>query len=199
VPVIQHYKGVCHVYVHEAADQDMAAEIAFNAKVQRPGVCNAMETLLVDEAIAAWFLPKILERYKRAGVTVRADARGRSIWPEAEAATEADWDEEYLDLTVAVRIVGGLDSALDHIARHGSGHTESIVTEDQSASDRFLREATASCVMHNASTRFNDGFELGLGAEIGISTSRLHAFGPMGLEELTTRKFVVLGDGQIRS
>jgi len=199
VPVIQHYKGVCHVFVHEAADLDMASDIAFNAKVQRPGVCNAMETLLVDETIAAWFLPKILERYNQAGVTVRADARARSVWPQAEAATEEDWDAEYLDLTVAVRVVGGLDAALDHIALHGSGHTESIVTEDQAASDRFLREATASCVMHNASTRFNDGFELGLGAEIGISTSRLHAFGPMGLEELTTRKFVVLGEGQIRS
>ncbi len=198
VPVIQHYKGVCHVFVHEAADLDMAIEIAFNAKVQRPGVCNAMETLLVDERIAPWFLPKVLARYQEAGVTVRADSRARAIWPQVEPATEADWDEEYLDLTVAVRVVSGLDGALDHIAAHGSGHTESIITEDAAAAERFLREATASCVMHNASTRFNDGFELGLGAEIGISTSRLHAFGPMGLEELTTRKFVVVGDGQIR-
>jgi glutamate-5-semialdehyde dehydrogenase len=199
VPVIQHYKGVCHVFVHETADLEMAGDIAFNAKVQRPGVCNAMETLLVDESVATWFLPEIFRRYEDAGVTIRADARARSIWPQAEAATESDWDEEYLDLTVAVRVVGGLDAALEHIARHGSGHTESIVTEDQEVAKRFLREATASCVMHNASTRFNDGFELGLGAEIGISTSRLHAFGPMGLEELTTRKFVVSGEGQIRS
>ena len=199
VPVIQHYKGVCHVFVHEAADLAMAADIAFNAKVQRPGVCNAMETLLVDHRVAARFLPKILSRYQDAGVTIRADARARSIWPGAHAATEADWDEEYLALTVAVRVVDGLDAALEHISDHGSGHTESIVTEDREISERFLREATASCVMHNASTRFNDGFELGLGAEIGISTSRLHAFGPMGLEELTTRKFVVLGEGQIRS
>ena len=199
VPVIQHYKGVCHVFVEETADTDMASDIAFNAKVQRPGVCNAMETLLVDEKVAPWFLPRILNRYAEAGVVVRADARARSIWPQAEAATEADWDEEYLDLTVAVRVVSGVDEALDHIARYGSGHTESIVTEDTDIAARFLQEATASCVMHNASTRFNDGFELGLGAEIGISTSRLHAFGPMGLEELTTRKFVVRGEGQIRS
>jgi glutamate-5-semialdehyde dehydrogenase len=198
VPVIQHYKGVCHVFVHEAADLEMAADIAFNAKVQRPGVCNAMETLLVDEVIAVWFLPKILSRYQDAGVTIRADARARSIWPDAQPATEADWDEEYLDLTVAVRVVGSLDEALDHIENHGSGHTESIVTEDRVVSERFLREVTASCVMHNASTRFNDGFELGLGAEIGISTSRIHAFGPMGLEELTIRKFRVSGEGQIR-
>jgi glutamate-5-semialdehyde dehydrogenase len=131
-------------------------------------------------------------------VTIRADARARSIWPDAQPATEADWDEEYLDLTVAVRVVGSLDEALDHIENHGSGHTESIVTEDRVVSERFLREVTASCVMHNASTRFNDGFELGLGAEIGISTSRIHAFGPMGLEELTIRKFRVSGEGQIR-
>jgi glutamate-5-semialdehyde dehydrogenase len=199
VPVIQHYKGVCHVYVHEAADLAMACEIAMNAKTQRPGVCNAMETLLVDQSVAATLLPDLLNRFARAGVQVRADARARSVWPDAQAATQADWDEEYLDLIVSVAVVDGLDGALDHIARHGSGHTECIVTQDEGAAARFLAQANASCVLHNASTRFNDGFELGLGAEIGISTSRLHAYGPMGLEELTTRKFVVIGTGQIRS
>jgi glutamate-5-semialdehyde dehydrogenase len=199
VPVIQHYKGVCHVYVHGAADLAMACEIAMNAKTQRPGVCNAMETLLVDQSVAATLLPDLLTHFTRAGVQVRADARARSVWPDAQAATQADWDEEYLDLIVSVAVVDGLDGALDHIARHGSGHTESIVTEDEEAAARFLAQANASCVLHNASTRFNDGFELGLGAEIGISTSRLHAYGPMGLEELTTRKFVVIGTGQIRS
>jgi glutamate-5-semialdehyde dehydrogenase len=199
VPVIQHYKGVCHVYVHGAADLAMACEIAMNAKTQRPGVCNAMETLLVDQSVAATLLPDLLNRFARAGVQVRADARARSVWPDAQAATQADWDEEYLDLIVSVAVVDGLDGALDHIARHGSGHTECIVTQDEGAAARFLAQANASCVLHNASTRFNDGFELGLGAEIGISTSRLHAYGPMGLEELTTRKFVVIGTGQIRS
>jgi glutamate-5-semialdehyde dehydrogenase len=199
VPVIQHYKGVCHVFVHAGADLAMASEIALNAKTQRPGVCNAMETLLVDEAVAATLLPGLLDRFRAAGVQVRGDARARSVWPGAQAATQDDWDEEYLDLIVSVAVVDGLDGALDHIARHGSGHTEAIITEDQDAAERFLGQANASCVLHNASTRFNDGFELGLGAEIGISTSRLHAYGPMGLEELTTRKFVVVGAGQIRS
>jgi glutamate-5-semialdehyde dehydrogenase len=198
VPVIQHYKGVCHVYVDETADLQMAEEIAFNAKVQRPGVCNAMETLILHRDVAPKLAPALFRRYEEAGVTLRVDARMRSLWPGAEAASEADWDTEYLDLILSVRLVDHLDDALAHIRRHGSGHTESIVTSDDASRARFLREADASCVMVNASTRFNDGFELGLGAEIGISTSRIHAFGPMGLEELTTRKFVVRGTGQIR-
>lgn len=198
VPVIQHYKGVCHVYVDRSADLDMAAEIALNAKVQRPGVCNALECLLVHREVLPEFAPMLMPRLRDAGVEVRGDARLRAFWPEAIPATEADWGTEFLDLVLAVRVVDDVDVALGHIARYGSGHTESIVTRDYSTSRRFLREVTASCVMVNASTRFNDGFELGLGAEIGISTSRLHAYGPMGLEELTTRKFVVLGSGQVR-
>lgn len=198
VPVIQHYKGVCHVYIDEAADLEMAEEIAFNAKVQRPGVCNAMETLLIHRAVAPRLIPTLFSRLESAGVTLRADARARSLWPKADAATPEDWDAEYLDLILSVRLVDDLEGALSHIRRHGSGHTESIITSDAAARERFLREADASCVMVNASTRFNDGFELGLGAEIGISTSRIHAFGPMGLEELTTRKFMVRGTGQIR-
>lgn len=199
VPVIQHYKGVCHLYVDQAADLLMAEEIACNAKVQRPGVCNAMETLLCHEQVAGRLLPVLLKRLGDAGVTVRGDARTRSLWPQSERATPEDWDTEYLDLLLAVRVVDNMDQALDHIARHGSGHTESIVSADEAACQRFLAQVNASCVMSNASTRFNDGFELGLGAEIGISTSRLHAYGPMGLEELTARKFVVMGEGQVRS
>ncbi len=198
VPVIQHYKGVCHVFVDAAADLEMAEAIALNAKVQRPGVCNAMETLLLHRDMAPKIVPRLMARYAEAGVEVRGDARLRALWPAAEVASAEDWDEEYLDLVLAVRIVDGLDVALEHIKRYGSGHTESIVTGEYATSQRFLREVQASCVMVNASTRFNDGFELGLGAEIGISTSRLHAWGPMGLEELTARKFVVLGSGQVR-
>jgi len=199
VPVIQHYKGVCHVYVHADADITMAADIAFNAKVQRPGVCNAMETLLVHRDAAPALAAALFPRYEAAGVELRADPRMRTLWPAAKAATEADWSEEYLDLILSVRLVDDLDMALDHILRYGSSHTEAIVTSDYATSLRFLREVPSSCVLVNASTRFNDGFELGLGAEIGISTSKLHAFGPMGLQELTTRKFVVLGSGQVRA
>ncbi len=199
VPVIQHYKGVCHVYVDASADLDSAADIAFNAKVQRPGVCNAMETLLIHRDVASRLIPTLFERLEGAGVTLKGDARTRSIWPSVEPATDEDWDTEYLDLVLSVRIVDGFDVAVEHIARYGSGHTDAIVTTEYAASQRFLREVTSSCVVINASTRFNDGFELGLGAEIGISTSRLHAYGPMGLAELTTRKFIVLGDGQIRT
>ena len=199
VPVIQHYKGICHVYVDATADIAMAAEIAFNAKVQRPGVCNAMETLLIHRTAAPKLIPGLFERLQEAGVELRADARTRALWPSAAAVAASDWDTEYVDLILSVRMVDDLDAALAHIARHGSGHTESIVTTDYAASQRFLREVGSSCVLVNASTRFNDGFELGLGAEIGISTSRLHAYGPMGLEELTARKFIVFGDGQVRA
>jgi len=199
VPVIQHYKGVCHVYVDADADVAMAADIAFNAKVHRPGVCNAMETLLVHRDVAPRLIPELFPRYKAAGVAIRGDARIRALWPEAAVATEEDWSTEYLDLVLSVRLVDDYDTAVAHIRTYGSGHTDAIVTNDYRASQRFIAEVASSCVLVNASTRFNDGFELGLGAEIGISTSRLHAFGPMGLEELTTRKFVVMGAGQVRA
>jgi glutamate-5-semialdehyde dehydrogenase len=198
IPVLKHYKGVCHVYVDEDADLAMARAICMNAKVQRPGVCNAMETLLVHENIARAFLPEMAAQFTAAGVVLRGCPVTRNIIPDAEPATEEDWFAEYLDLILAVRIVRDMDEALAHIARYGSSHTEAIVTRNYQRSRRFLREADASVVLVNASTRFNDGGQLGLGAEIGISTSKLHAFGPMGVDELTTAKFVVLGDGQIR-
>jgi glutamate-5-semialdehyde dehydrogenase len=198
IPVIKHDKGVCHIFVDYNADLDQAEKIILNAKVQRPGVCNALETLLVDAKIANRFLPRMVASLKGQGVEIRGDERTRSIASEINAAQEADWDMEYLDKILAVRVVDGIDAALDHIRRHGSLHTESILTNDEKNAERFLREVTASAVMVNASTRFNDGGQLGLGAEIGISTSKLHAFGPMGLEELTTQKYVVRGEGQIR-
>jgi glutamate-5-semialdehyde dehydrogenase len=199
IPVLKHYKGVCHVYVDEGADPDMAEEICFNAKIQRPGVCNAMETLLVHRSIAQAFFPKMAERLVRAGVEIRGCPETCNILPQAKKAEEADWPEEYLDLILAVRVVEDMDQAISHISTYGSKHTEAIVTRDYKRAKRFVREVDSSVVLVNASTRFNDGGELGLGAEIGISTSKLHAFGPMGVEELTTTKFVVFGDGQIRS
>jgi len=198
IPVLKHYKGVCHVYVDAPSDMAMAEEIAFNAKVQRPGVCNAMETLLVHEAVAGDFLPVMAKRFAQAGVELRGCANTCALLPDIKPATDADWPEEYLDLRLAVKVVESIQAAMDHIARYGSNHTEAIVTTDYKRAHRFLREVDASVVLVNASTRFNDGGQLGLGAEMGISTSKLHAFGPMGLEELTTQKFVVLGDGQIR-
>jgi glutamate-5-semialdehyde dehydrogenase len=199
VPVIQHYKGVCHVYVDGAADLAMAEAIAVNAKVHRPGVCNAMETLLVDAACAPAFLPRIAAAMIANGVTLRGCPRTRSLVPSVEAASEADWDTEYLDLVLSIRVVDGLDDALAHIAAHGTGHTEAIVSTDRDRGDRFVREVDASLVLVNASTRFNDGFELGLGAEMGISTTKLHAYGPMGLEELCAQKWVGYGAGQVRA
>ena len=199
IPVLKHYKGVCHVYVDSGADLEMAVEIAVNAKVQRPGVCNAMETLLVHEAVADDFLPMVGEALAAAGVEIRGCPETCRRLSAAIPATEADWPEEFLDLILAVRVVPDMESAIDHISRYGSAHTEAIVTRDYRRSRRFLREVDASVVLVNASTRFNDGGQLGLGAEIGISTSKLHAFGPMGVEELTTTKFVVRGDGQVRS
>jgi glutamate-5-semialdehyde dehydrogenase len=199
IPVLKHYKGVCHVYVDEGADLDMAEEICFNAKVQRPGVCNAMETLLVHRSVAREFLPKMARRLIRADVEIRGCPETCSILPNIKKADEADWPEEYLDLVLAVRVVKDMDQAISHISAYGSKHTEAIVTRDYKRAKRFVREVDSSVVLVNASTRFNDGGELGLGAEIGISTSKLHAFGPMGVEELTTTKFVVFGDGQIRS
>jgi glutamate-5-semialdehyde dehydrogenase len=199
IPVLKHYKGVCHVYVDEFADKDMAAEICYNAKVQRPGVCNAMETMLVHENIAPDFLPLMARRFREAGVEIRGCTRTMAITPDARPATPEDWSVEFLDLILAVKIVADMDEALEHIERYGSNHTEAIVTKDYERAQRFLHEVDSSVVLVNASTRFNDGNQLGLGAEIGINTSKLHAFGPMGLEELTTQKFIVYGDGQTRA
>ena len=198
IPVLKHYKGVCHVYVDEGADLAMAEEVCFNAKVQRPGVCNAMETLLVNRAEAERFLPSMAKRFATAGVELRGCAQTLQIVPEAVPAAEEDWPAEFLDLILAVRVVDSLEEAITHIAAYGSNHTEAIITRDYDRARRFVREVDSSVVLVNASTRFNDGGQLGLGAEIGISTSKLHAFGPMGLEELTTSKFVVFGNGQIR-
>jgi glutamate-5-semialdehyde dehydrogenase len=199
IPVLRHYKGVCHVYVDEFADLAMASEICFNAKVQRPAVCNSMETLLVHERIAPTFLPSMAARFKAAGVELRGCPQTLVLIPDAKEAQPSDWPAEYLDLILAVRIVSGMDEAIDHIDRHGSNHTETIITSDYGRAQRFLSEVDSSVVLVNASTRFNDGNQLGLGAEIGISTSKLHAFGPMGLEELTTKKFIVYGSGQVRT
>lgn len=198
IPVLKHYKGVCHVYVDDSADLKMAEEICFNAKVQRPGVCNAMETMLVHKSAAQEFLPQMEKRFHKAGVKIRGCAETHSILPETEKAIEDDWAAEYLDLVIAVKIVEDMDRAVSHIAKYGSSHTEAIVTSDYKRARRFVREVDSSVVLVNASTRFNDGGQLGLGSEIGISTSKLHAFGPMGVKELTTTKFVVFGDGQIR-
>jgi len=198
IPVVKHYKGVCHVFVDESADLEMATRICLNAKVQRPGVCNAMETLLVHERVAGIFLPAIARALQEKGVELRGCPASLAILPGIKAAQEEDWPKEYLDLILAVKVVRGLDEAIAHITRYGSLHTEAIITSDYGNAQRFLREVNSSCVLVNASTRFNDGFELGLGAEIGISTTKLHAFGPMGLEELTTTKFIVYGEGQIR-
>lgn len=198
IPVLKHYKGVCHVYVDQTADLTMAQEICFNAKVQRPGVCNAMETLLVHQAVAPMFLPAMGDRLQAAGVQLRGCPRSCALVDGAMPATDADWPAEYLDLILAVKVVDDMDAAMAHIARYGSQHTEAIVTADINRAHRFVREVDASVVLVNASTRFNDGGQLGLGAEMGISTSKLHAFGPMGVQALTTRKFVVLGSGQVR-
>ncbi len=199
IPVLKHYKGVCHIYVDKAADLEMARQICFNAKVQRPGVCNAMETLLVHRAVASRFLPPMYERLKGAGVELRGCPKTLEILTDVAQATEQDWYAEYLDLVLAVKIVSSLDEAIEHIDKYGSNHTEAIVTNDYLRAHRFLAEVDSSVVLVNASTRFNDGGQLGLGAEIGINTSKLHAFGPMGLEELTTTKFVVFGSGQTRN
>ncbi|HET6416680.1 MAG TPA: glutamate-5-semialdehyde dehydrogenase [Polyangiales bacterium] len=198
VPVIQHYKGVCHVFVDRTADPEMALEIALNAKVQRPGVCNSMETLLVDANVAPTFLPKLGAAMRAEGVEIHADDRAAKHLNGVKKATEADWDTEYLDLILNVGVVDGIDGAIEHVAKHGSNHTEAIVTADSANADRWTREVDASLVLVNASTRFNDGYALGLGAEIGISTTKLHAYGPMGLAELCTLKWVGRGEGQIR-
>ena len=198
IPVIKHDKGVCHVYVDCKADLPMAAEICFNAKVQRPGTCNAMETMLVHRDLSSSFLPEMVKRFMKAGVEIRGCAKTRALVPDVKEATDKDWDSEYNDLILNVKVVASMEDAMEHIAAHGSQHSEAIVTTDYENSRRFLREVDASAVFVNASTRLNDGYEFGLGAEIGISTTRIHARGPMGLEELTSTKFIVLGNGQIR-
>jgi glutamate-5-semialdehyde dehydrogenase len=198
IPVIKHYKGVCHIFVDESADLEMTTRICLNAKVQRPGVCNAMETLLVHEKVAGQFLPKIAGALRKEGVELRGCPETRKILSNIKEAKEEDWYQEYLDLILSIRVVKGIEEAMQHIATYGSLHTEAILTTDYQNAQSFLREVHSSCVLVNASTRFNDGFELGLGGEIGISTSKLHAFGPMALEELTITKFIVYGEGQIR-
>ena len=199
IPVIKHLDGICHVYIDDEADIEKAYDIALNSKVQRYAVCNAMETLLVSEQIAVEFLPKLLEAFTDRGVELRGCEKTKSLLSINIAdATEEDWHEEYLGPTIAIRIVEGLDQAIQHINYYGSQHTDTIVTENYSRSRRFLREVDSSSVIVNASTRFSDGFEYGLGAEIGISTDKLHARGPVGLEGLTSQKYVVLGDGHIR-
>ncbi len=198
IPVIKHYKGVCHVYVDDEASLEMAERICMNAKVQRPAVCNAMETMLVHEKVAAAFLPSMIGKLQAAGVEVRGCEKTRALASGVKPAADADWTAEYLDLILAVRVVKDLDAAIAHIERYGSQHTETIVTANAAKAKEFLDRVDSSVVLVNASTRFNDGGELGLGAEMGISTSKIHAFGPMGLEELTATKFIVHGDGQIR-
>ncbi len=198
IPVIKHLDGVCHVYIDEQADLDKALRIADNAKTQRYGTCNTMETLLVHMAIAEKVLPPLCKIYLEKGVELRGDAASRSIIPQMKEATEEDWHTEYLAPVLSVRVVTGLDQAIEHVTVYGSQHTDSIITEDYGRARRFLREVDSSSVMVNASTRFADGFEYGLGAEIGISTDKLHARGPVGLEGLTSQKFIVLGDGHIR-
>jgi len=198
VPVIKHLDGICHVYVDRAADLEMAKAIVVNAKMHRTGVCNAMETLLVHAAVAEAFVPALVAALTEAGAEVRGCARSCQLVPGMQAASDADWDTEYLDAILSLRVVDDIDEAIAHIAAHGSAHTESIVTADYDASMRFLREVDSSSVMVNASTRFADGFEYGLGAEIGISTDRLHVRGPVGLEGLTTQKWIVLGHGEVR-
>jgi glutamate-5-semialdehyde dehydrogenase len=198
IPILKHDKGLCHVYVDAGADLGMAADIALNAKAQRPGVCNAMETLLVHADAAAAFLPAVAARFRAAGVELRGCPRTLELVPEARPAIDADWDTEYLDLILAVRVVPSLDEAIAHIRRHGSGVAEAIVTRDLGAAHRFVAEVDAGCVLVNASTRLVDGNQFGMGAELGISTSKLHARGPVGVEELTTTKFVVTGSGQLR-
>jgi len=199
IPVVKHYQGVCHLYVAADADLDQAERIAVNAKAQRPGVCNALECLLVDARVAPQALPRLGRALQAAGVELRVDARALPHLPFAVPAAPDDFGREFLDLQLAVAVVDGVEGALGHIARYGSRHTEAICTRDGKLADRFVREVDASCALVNASTRFNDGGELGLGAEIGISTSKLHAYGPMGLRELTCTRFVVRGDGQVRT
>jgi glutamate-5-semialdehyde dehydrogenase len=198
IPVLKHYKGVCHVFVDRDADLPMAEKICFNAKVQRPGTCNAMETMLIDRDIAGKFIPPMFRKLRDAGVVIKGCQETKKIDPTIVDVTERDFHSEYLDLILNVKIVSGIDEAMEHIAKYSSAHSDAIVTRDYGKSMRFLREVDSSAVFVNASTRFNDGFQFGLGAEIGISTDKIHARGPMGLEELTCTKFIVFGNGQLR-
>jgi glutamate-5-semialdehyde dehydrogenase len=198
IPTIQHYQGVCHVYIEASADLAMARRVCLNGKVSAPATCNATECVLVDRKIAADAVPALVAEFVAAGVEVRGDPEVVRLAPAAKPASNDDFGKEFLDLIVAMRVIDGLDDAISHIQRFGSGHTEAIVTRDPAMADAFTRRVQSSCVLVNASTRFNDGYQLGLGAEIGISTTRLHAYGPMGLEELTVQRFVVEGDGQTR-
>ena len=199
IPVLKHYKGICHVFVDRDADLQMAEDICFNAKVQRPGTCNAMETMLVDEKVARKFLPSMIKRFRKAKVKLKGCPRTMRIDKTIAAAVDADFHTEYVDLILNIKVVRDIDDAMDHIAEYSSSHTEAIVTEDYARAMRFVREVDSASVHVNASTRFSDGFQYGLGAEMGISTDKIHARGPMGLEELTCTKFIVFGNGQIRT
>lgn len=199
IPVLKHYKGVCHIFVDREADLDKAYKICLNAKVQRPGVCNAMETLLVDAPVADTFLPEMIRLLRENGVEIRGCEKTRGIVDHVAPAAESDWSEEFLDLILAVKVTDSMQEAIDHIEEYGSDHTEAIITENHSRAMEFLRDVDSSTVLVNASTRFSDGGEFGLGAEVGICTSRIHAYGPMGIEDLTIGKFVCFGDGQIRT
>jgi len=198
IPVLKHFKGVCHIFVDESADLNMACEVCLNAKVQKPATCNAMETLLVHERIARNFLPEMAKKFQENGVRLKGCEKTREILEGVEPAQESDWYEEYLDLVLSIKVVSDIEEAIAHIRKYGSNHTDAIMTQDYKKAWRFLREVNSSLVLVNASTRLNDGFQLGLGAEMGISTTKLHAFGPMGLEELTVTKFIAFGDGQLR-
>lgn len=199
VPVIKHYKGICHIYVDSEANLSLARKVAFNAKCQRPGVCNAMETLLVHQGVAGTFLPVMIKDLQAAGVEIRGDMRVRKIAETVKKAKEKDWSTEYLDLILSVKVVSGLGGAIEHINRYGSGHSDAIITENRAKAMEFLNKVDSACVYVNASTRFTDGYEFGLGAEMGISTDKLHARGPMALEELTTYKYEIFGRGQVRT
>jgi glutamate-5-semialdehyde dehydrogenase len=199
IPVLKHYKGVCHTFVDFSADLDMAYGICVNAKAQKPATCNAMETLLVHEGIAKQFLPEMARHFDEDGVSLKGCEKTRAILGTVEKVREADWYEEYLDLILSVRVVKDIDEAIGHIRKYGSDHTEAIITSDYGNAWKFVNEVNSSLVLVNASTRLNDGFQLGLGAEMGISTTKLHAFGPMGLEELTVTKFIAFGEGQLRT
>jgi glutamate-5-semialdehyde dehydrogenase len=201
IPVIKHYKGICHVYVDDWADLNMAERLCYNAKVQRPGVCNAMESMLVHQDVAARFLPGMLKKFKEAGVEIRGCPITQKIikWAKIKRATEKDYHTEYLDLILSVKVVADLQEAIRHVNYYGSHHSDSIVTDNKENAEKFLRQVDSACVYVNASTRFTDGYQFGLGAEIGISTDKLHARGPMALEELTTYKYMVFGSGQVRT
>lgn len=199
IPVLKHYKGVCHIYVDKDADYSKATPIIINSKVQRPGVCNALEGLLIHKEVAGTYLPEVVAELKKSGVTVLGCSETVAICPGTAAAGEQDWGTEFLDLKLCVKVVDSMQEAMDYVARYGSKHTETIITENYTTAHYFLAQVDASAVMVNASTRFNDGGQLGLGAEIGISTTKLHSYGPMGLEELTTQKFIVYGTGQVRN